>query len=346
MVTTVRPVRLPKFTGATGEDLDSFLAQMELRFADYGASDDEKKIRVVLSGLKEEAFRWFTVYVNEYSGRCFKIGHDTTNPSVGVWKDFNEFITYLKKCHGRHDDPKEKARNEFLVIKQGRASAMQYNQEFARKTALIGSDFNDTLQTLIYKRGLSEGLRNRLTTLPGARKWTLKDWMQNAVDYEFNQQIQEVPREYKPNVYKNQVSYDEYRGEPMDVDDFGRHFRKRPKKFWNKGKRGKFQPRRIVVRKEQEIKPKEVDQQKRFVRKGAPRFKAKGKGKPFRENKPGKQCYRCGQMGHWQRDCKVKINQNVQEVEIAECELLERKFEQDFCMREGKGALSQEVKTA
>ena len=42
---------------------------------------------------------------------------------------------------------------------------------------------------------------------------------------------------------------------------------------------------------------KEIEQDKRYTRKGF--RKGKRLGKHFIGNKTGKQCYRCGQMGHW-----------------------------------------------
>ena len=50
----------------------------------------------------------------------------------------------------------------------------------------------------------------------------------------------------------------------------------------------------------------------------------------------GKQCYQCRKIGHWKKDCKVKINQQELEVEVAEHELLENDWNQDFQMREGE----------
>ena len=141
--TIVKLARLPKFSGTIGENLEGFLVHMELRYADYGVTTDEQKVRLILKALKDEAFNWFTVYVQNFSNKAFIIGQWAQDTKVGVWKDFKEFITYLKNCHGRHDDPVEKAMQELYVIKQGRGSVMLLNQEFDRKLAIIGGIFSD-----------------------------------------------------------------------------------------------------------------------------------------------------------------------------------------------------------
>ena len=52
---------------------------------------------------------------------------------------------------------------------------------------------------------------------------------------------------------------------------------------------------------------------------------------------PFKGCHKCGQMGHWQHDCKKKINQHIQEVEVATCRLQkDSQVKQDFHLRQTK----------
>ena len=285
---------MPKFTGKRGEDLETFLAQLKLRFKDNSVNTDEEKVRMVLSCLKDEAATWMTNYINQYSDTQFiKIG------GVGVWINYEEFTTYLHRCHGRHDDPKEIARNELLVIQQGRGTVLSYTQEFDRLIALVGLEFTG-VQTLLYKRGLNSGIRERLGGLPDSKKWTLEDWQKNAVSLEANRQYRNMPREYKPTMGSDrrptyQEAKTEYYGEPMDVD--AQNFRRRPKRFkkWQK-----FKPKFIRQKEQDTHKNKdamEIDQDKRQFRKTF--RKGKCLGKHTIGNKTGKQCFRCGQMGHW-----------------------------------------------
>ena len=76
-----------------------------------------------------------------------------------------------------------------------------------------------------------------------------------------------------------------------------------------------------------------VDQDKqRFTRKRpSGMFKKTGLKPPF------KGCHKCGQMGHWQHDCKKKINQHIQEVEVATCKLQkDSQVKKDFHLRQDK----------
>ena len=58
-------------------------------------------------------------------------------------------------------------------------------------------------------------------------------------------------------------------------------------------------------------------------------FKKTGLKPPF------KGCHKCGQMGHWQCDCKKKINQHIQEVEVATCKLQkDSQVKKDFHLRQ------------
>ena len=101
---------------------------MKLRFSKYGAKTPEEKTRLVLGGLRGKAATWFATYIETWADKRF-IKKDS-NDQMGEWISFEEFIAYLKQCHGLHDNPKEKARHEWLGIQQGAASILQYNQEY------------------------------------------------------------------------------------------------------------------------------------------------------------------------------------------------------------------------
>ena len=126
--TTVRPAKLPKFGGGKGKSLETFLALMRLRFSEHGATTPEAKTRLVLGGLQGKAATCFATYIETWADERF-IKKDSSD-QLGEWLSYNEFIAYLKQCHGLHDDPKEKARHEWLGIQQGAASILQYNQEY------------------------------------------------------------------------------------------------------------------------------------------------------------------------------------------------------------------------
>ena len=126
---------------------------------------------------------------------------------------------------------------------------MLLNQEHDRKLALVGRIFSDDkLQVLIYKRSLNSGLLKVLSAFPDSRQWTHEQWKKNAPDYEMNQRIQFTPQQYIPqeqrghllsyNASTHQLDY----GEPMDIDNFSRRFRrfKPNKRKWAK------EPRRFI----------------------------------------------------------------------------------------------------
>ena len=148
--TTVQPAKLPKFGGGKGKSLEMFLALMKLRFSEYGAKTPEEKMRLVLGGLRGEAATWFAMYIETWADERFI--KKVSNDKIGEWISFKEFITYLKQCHGLHDDLKEKARHEWLGIQQGTASVLQYNQEFDRLLAVTGTEYpTDESRVITYK---------------------------------------------------------------------------------------------------------------------------------------------------------------------------------------------------
>ena len=104
--TTIQPAKLPKFGGGKGESLETFLALMKLRFSKYGAKTPEEKTRLVPGGSRGKAATWFATYIEMWADERFmkKDSQDTT----GEWLSFDEFIAYLKQCHGLYDDPKER----------------------------------------------------------------------------------------------------------------------------------------------------------------------------------------------------------------------------------------------
>ena len=103
----------------------------------------------------------------------------------------------MKQCHGLHDDPKEKARHEWLGIQQGAASILQYNQEFDRLLAVIGMEYpQDIARATMYKRGLNMHIVQRLGGLPDSRTWNLVTWQKNARTLDSNQSIWYVKKEY------------------------------------------------------------------------------------------------------------------------------------------------------
>ena len=93
-----------------------------------------------------------------------------------------------------------------------------------------------------------------------------------------------------------------------------------------------------IYRHEQEVKNDKpaVDQVKcKFTKK---RFNPNNSYRKPGMKSPNRGCHKCRQMGHWQCDCKKKINQHTQEVVVATCKLQkDSQVKQNFHLRQGKG---------
>ena len=205
---TIKP---PKFRGLKGEDFDTFLSQLRLRFDDAKIVDSNLQARYIIECLQGEAARWVADKLTQ-----LKKGESII---PNAWSSYDTFIKYIREQSGQYYDLGETAETRLHNIKQGKSNIRDYNREFDRIQSYLPEGYGDAAVLYNYKRGLQEKVLIQLAGVPGSTNWDLAKWKENANNIERGTvHNNDIRREYIPRYgHKGNQTY-EPGYEPMDVD--------------------------------------------------------------------------------------------------------------------------------
>lgn len=208
---TTLNIKPPKFRGTSREDLDTFLSQLKLRFREASITTEEEKTRRTIECLQGDAARWVANKVNSL--------RDDELVVPKVWKDYQDFVKYLREQSGQYYDLKETAETLLHNVSKGKGSILMYNDEFERITSYLPAGYGEEPKIYNYIKGLPDQTQRQLGTIPGNKDWKLEDWMSNAVNLERGiAHIHAIRQDHAPK-YRQQGQPSYQPGyEPMDVD--------------------------------------------------------------------------------------------------------------------------------
>ena len=91
----ISPSALPHFHGLTTEDPDTFLFEFVVLFRTYDYTEDEQKLKLFPSTLKDATLRWFMGFLETVSPlglRCKKLSIPNTGTTIGPRKPREKYF--------------------------------------------------------------------------------------------------------------------------------------------------------------------------------------------------------------------------------------------------------------
>ena len=202
-----RPERLPSYSGATGEDVEAWLFQLEESNRLFPIEGEQHRIRYVALALRDTAARWYAAM------------QMSEPPQITDWDSFKE---KLRKQFA-HLDKKFVARNELHVLRQSPGSVREYSVRFKNLQILI-PDMSAADALDKYIRGLKDFAwkvwRKKFLTLDEAMLYA------EELDLEVHQK--EVLARGSNNSLRSSVNDQAARDKPRPSHPLGRDFRPIP----------------------------------------------------------------------------------------------------------------------
>lgn len=216
-------IKTPSFRGLKNEDLESFIAQMELRFYDNKIITDLDKVLKTCMSLKGDAATWVAPYLKRFIPERL-LGYIEGEKSIpGAWTDYKDFCQWLRIRHGKYYNTEQEAEKKIFSLQQGRTTVTELNAEFDRLRAQLSDKYTAEVLLFFYKKALNSDVIARASSNPGSETWDLDTWMKNTMVVESNRQFNmQRGGVYLPRHGKgNNVTYHPSVSDPdaMEVDN-------------------------------------------------------------------------------------------------------------------------------
>ena len=145
------------FDGTDNRNFRNWVTQMGVFFDTQPQKFGTDQARIFYAGnrLRGDALQWYGRQIKDAA----KVGTDE-HP---VWVTWTAFVESMRDLFGRRDEEIE-ARRRLDNIKQGNRELVAYINELEQLDSL--ASLSDELKLYIFKRGLSQGLRDRLALWP------------------------------------------------------------------------------------------------------------------------------------------------------------------------------------
>jgi hypothetical protein len=255
------------------EGLKTFLTNMDLycRFNAASFVNDQDKILAAGMHMKGKAAAWLQPLTEDYLQNVDDVSECKVDTKK-VFKDWQSFKESITMMFGEIDE-EQQAERSITMIKQ-KGSANRYTADFKQLQSKI--DWDDAPLKTAYYNGLKENIKDEMAH--NDRPETLKDMVELAVRidnriFERAQEKKSQPRPIIANTGRSRrfhVARRDRDGDViMDIDKV-QEYKKGPRKDARKP----YKPQRDGV--------SERERQKRFEEKA---------------------CLKCGQQGHFRRDC-------------------------------------------
>lgn len=177
----------PKFSGRPNEDLEAFLAQMQLCYEALSANDELKKVLVICQSLRGDAMTWIASYIQRFG----PTGLLTKGETIGAWTNLTGFIEWLRTRHGKYFNQKSISERRLHTIKQRQASLPVFNAEFDKLRQNLPEYYPNEIILFHYKRALNEKTRTKMLGVPESDTWTLDEWITKTQRVEANLEFNE-----------------------------------------------------------------------------------------------------------------------------------------------------------
>lgn len=236
MATQKPLVRLTKFDGHRGANLEAFLSQATIRFMAGGITAEEDKVSYVIQSLNGDAAAWVAPKI-----QSMPVGSTLVGPApaagqqaTSIWESYEKFVEWLRSRHGKYYNLQKEAERDIHNLRQGKTSVRDYNDTFERLQLYLPKQYTAELLLYIYKNGLNPQTMGRLANNPEVDKWDLETWKQTALSIEANRGF--YTNNSMPIFPKNQTTHKSSHRDPdaMDVDEVWRQTNSRYK---GKGKK-------------------------------------------------------------------------------------------------------------
>lgn len=158
-------LKLPKFSGQKGEDLEVFKTNLAIHFRHHNITNDLDKVETVILYLRGKI-------ASHMNGKAISFVTEGKSLVPEIWKDYDTFLTDLREASGKYYDSTETAQTQMHNLRQGKLTIIEYNETFKRILAYLPSEYKpgtngrNPVTIHLYKNRLNPSKLQQLVAIP------------------------------------------------------------------------------------------------------------------------------------------------------------------------------------